>query len=413
MKRILPIFLLLTLFCTYLQAQNMGKNYEFKNGQWYNGKGFSEQTWYTTGGLLSKKAPSKVDSVIDLTGTWIVPPFGDAFCSSVADNPSAANTLNQYMGEGVFYLQILSNSQEGRLNTIGLMNKPTSPDAAFANGGITCTLGYPFLQYEGPANKMRNPAQWSEKYAELKTSKKMLGDGYWFIDNKDALAANWDKIKLQEPDVISIYLFDAEKNGGKEGKGLTPEVAKMVIKKAHKSKLRVFAHIETVEDLRLGLKLKVDGFANLPGHNWDGISDVKNYELSDVDIALLAKKKTPIALLLSHGQAGGNAAVQAFHKKSLKRLAEGNVNIVMGSDDIQRTLRAELNYWFGLGDLNHPFALKAMCENTPKAIFPKRKIGEFSNGYEASFLVLSDNPMGNVLKTRVQNFKVKNGVLLK
>ncbi|MFN0175326.1 MAG: hypothetical protein ACKVU0_11805 [Saprospiraceae bacterium] len=414
MKRILSLFLLFCFFGLDMVAQTAGKNYEFRNGQWYNGKGFVTATWYTTNGVLSKKAPAKIDSMIDLEGRWVVPPMGDAHCSSITENPSAANTLGQYMGEGVFYLQMLGNTQEGRTATAPLLNKDGAPDAVFANGVITCTLGHPFLEYEGPANKIKNPTLWGEKYAELKTSQKMLGNGYWFVDNKVALEANWDKIKMQNPGVISIYLMDVQNNGGKEGKGLSAEVAKLVVKKAHKSDLRVYAHVETADDLRLGLKLGVDGFANLPGHNWDGLGDTKKFELTAADIKTLVKKKTPLVLLLSHGQAAANrAAVQEFHKKTLKRLFDANVVVAMGSDDSQRTMRMELNYWFGLGELDDANTLKVLCENTPRAIFPNRKIGKIENGYEASFLVLGDNPHSNVLKARVQAFKVKNGVLLK
>ncbi len=414
MKRILPSFLLLCLFSQNMMAQTAGKSYEFRNGQWYDGTGFVAATWYTSNGLLSKKAPVKIDSVIDLENRWVIPPMGDANCSSVSENPSASNTLNQYMGEGIFYLQILGNTQEGRAASSLLLNKPTAPDAVFSNGPITCTLGFPFLEYEGPANKIKNPAQWSERYAELKTSQKMLGNGYWFIDNKEALNANWDKLKMQNPGVISIYLLDVQNNGGKEGKGLSAEVAKLVIKKAHKSGLRVFAQVETADDLRLGLKIGVDGFANLPGHNWDGAGDTKRFELSDSDLKMLAKKKTPLVLLLSHAQSAINRpVVQEFHNKTLKRLLDANVQVAMGSDDSQRTLRVELNYWYGLGQLDSPRTLKVLCENTPRAIFPNRKIGKIENGYEASFIVLSDNPMTNVLKTRIQAFKVKDGVLLK
>jgi hypothetical protein len=414
MKKIIASLPVLLCLVAIASAQTTSKVYEFRNGQWYDGQSFVPATWYTANGLLSKKVPAKVDSVINLEGKYVIPPFGDAHCSSVSENPSASNTLAMYMGEGVYYLQIIGNTQEGRSSSSPLMNKPSSPDAIFSNGVITCTLGYPFLEYEGPANKIKNPAQWGEKYADLKISQKMLGNGYWFIDNKEALAANWDKLKMQGPDIIFIYLLDVQNNGGKEGKGLSAEVAKMVIKKAHKSGLRVFAQVETADDLRLGAKLGVDGFANLPGHNWDGNGDVKKYELNEADLKLLAKKKTPVVLLLSHGQAASNkSAVQAFHKKLLMQLKNAGVVVAMGSDDNQRTLRMELNYWFGLGELDDAWTLKVLCENTPKAIFPKRKIARFENGYEANFLVLTDNPLNNVLKSRVQAFKVKNGVILK
>lgn len=414
MKRIFPILLFLCFFAQNLLAQSATKSYEFRNGQWYDGKGFVTATWYTVNGLLSKKAPAKVDSVIDLQGHWVIPPFGDANCSSVAGNPSAANTLNLYLGEGVFYLQVLGNTLDGRASALPLVNKPTAPDAVFSNGPITCTLGHPFLKYEGPANNIRNPAQWGERYNELKTSQKMLGDGYWFMDNKASVDVNWERLKLQNPDVISIYLLDVKNNGGKEGRGLSEDVAKMVVKKAHKSGKRVFAFVETADDLRLGLKIGVDGFANIPGHNWDGTGDTKKFDLSDADLKALAKKKTPTTLLLSHAQASANrAAVQEFHSKLLNRLHSANVNVLMGSDDQQRTTRMELNYWFGLSELDNARTLKVLCENTPRAIFPKRKIAKFQDGYEANFLVLNDNPLSNILKARVAVFRVKNGVLLK
>lgn len=52
-------------------AQGGTPVYEFKNGNWYNGNGFAEATWYSVGGKLTKKKPAKVDEVIDLAGRWL------------------------------------------------------------------------------------------------------------------------------------------------------------------------------------------------------------------------------------------------------------------------------------------------------------------------------------------------------
>jgi len=412
MKKLFLLFVFAALVQA-LFAQSVSKTYEYRNGSWYNGTDFTNATWYVAKGNFSKKAPAKIDSIIDLGGRWVVPPMADVECSSLAGNPSASNSLKMYWEEGTFYLQILENTQEGRAAVQGLLNKPGAPDAIFGNGAITCSMGYPFLKYEGPAQGVRNPQQWGAKYDKIKTGRKMLGDGYWFIDNKDALDVNWDKIKAQKPGVIGIYLLDAEKNGGKEGKGLTPDMAKAIVKKAHKADLRVYAHVETAADLQLGLKLGVDGFANLPGFNWDGSGDVKKYELSDDDLKKLAKKDIPVVPLFSHAQTTAPApAVTTFHTTTFKRLLDNNVFVVLGSDDLQRTGRAELAYWFNLGTLEYGKILKILCENSPRAIFPKRKIGKIEDGYEASFLVLDDNPLVNIMKLRAISFKVKNGVVI-
>lgn len=414
MTKAILSFLCLILSISLALAQGSAPVYEFKNGNWYNGSGFVPGTWYTAGGKFTKKSPAKVDSVIDLAGRWVVPPLADAFCSSVADNPAGKNQLKFYLDEGVFYLQILGNTQESRKALESLVNKPTQPDVSFANGGFTCTLGYPFLKYEGPAQGVRNPLTMAEQYGKIKEGRKMEGDGYWFVDNKAALDKIWNKVKGQKPGVVSIYLLDAQNSGGKETKGLSPDAAKAVIKKAHKSGLRVYAHVETAADVALGLKLGVDGFANLPGHNWNGTGDGKKFELTDEDLKKLAKKKTPVVPLFSHAQTlNPRPGALEQQTKMLKRLLDNGVNIVIGSDDTQRTIRGELNYWFQGGELDYARTLQIMCVNTPQAVFPNRKIGRLEDGYEASFLVLSDNPLNNILKLRAIAFKVKNGVLLK
>ncbi|MGI9160508.1 MAG: amidohydrolase family protein, partial [Saprospiraceae bacterium] len=411
MKKIITLALLTCLAVFQAIAQNASKTYELRNGAWYNGQDFSIGNWYMTGGILTRKAPAKVDSVIDLTGKWIVPPLADAYCSSLSDNPNAKMVTESYMGEGVFYLQILSNSQEDRKALSGLVNTASTPDAVFANGGITCTLGEPCIRFEAPAQNIRNPQMIAQRYDQIKLLRAMLGNGYWFIDNKTALDANWKKIEEQKPDLISIYLLDAANSGGKEGKGLTPDVAKLVVKKAHRAKLRVYAHVETADDVRLATKLGVDGIANLPAAA--DSAKVPAAKLEAADWAKLAKKKTPVVPLLSHAQTlGAGAGSQETQAQHLKELLDNGVQVVIGSDDPQRTIRAELNYWFQNSRIDYGKALQIVCVATPQAIFPGRKIGRFEEGYEASFLVLDDNPLNNILKLRAISWKAKRGKII-
>jgi len=414
MQKTLLLLFAFVLIAQCATAQTETKNYEFRHGNWFNGTDFTQGIWYTNKGLLTRKAPARIDSVIDLTNRWVMPPMADAFCSSIGETTSATNTAKTYFDEGVFYLQILGNTKEGRAAAEPLLNKPDAPDAIFANGALTCTLGYPFARYEGPANGVKGQHRIAERYDFIKQQRKMLGDAYWFVDNKGMLDKNWEKIIAQKPGVISIYLLDSQANGGKESGGLTADAAKAIIKKAHKANLRVIAHVSTPEDVRLGLKLGVDGIASLPGHAWDGTGDPQRFELSDDDMKKMAKKKLPIAPLLSSAQAASNPAiVQQWQAKTMQRLLTNGVNVVIGSDDLQRTTRSELNYWGGFADLDALAVLKIVCENTPRAIFPNRKIGRIEEGYEANFLVLNDNPLQNLLKMRVAAWKVKGGQLTK
>jgi hypothetical protein len=404
------------LLCSFLlpktTAQN-SKTYEYKNGIWYVNEAMVQGTWYIQNGLLTQKTPAKIDSVIDLQQRWVVPPMGDAHCSSVTDLFSNKENIQLYMDEGVFYLQVLSNSFSSREKFESKFNKSNSPDVVFANGGLTCTLGYPFIKYEAPAWSLFGD-QIKERYDQLKLNRKMAGNGYWFMDSKDDMNQKWASFMAQKPTIASIYLLDAANQGGKEGKGLTPEMAKIIVKKAHKSKLRVYAHIETAEDLRLGLKIGVDGFANIPGNEWDGQGDSTRYMLTAADVKKLAKKKTIVVPTIGHLQQLGNPpATRKLLAKTMKMLKESNVKIVLGSDDNQRTTFSEINQIRQLGAISSTHLLKIFCQDTPAAIFPDRKIGKIAEGYEGSFLVLLDNPMTNILKVRAMSFKVKNGVVLK
>lgn len=413
-NRLLLLFLVFCFGSSAIFGQQKGKNYEFRNGYWFNGSAFVPGVWYTSGGVLTRKAPAKIDSVIDLRERYVAPPMADAYCSSLAAHPNPESQAIHCFNEGIFYLQVLSNSRDGRKATAPFVNKPNAPDVLFANGPVTATLGKPFLELEGPAHGALSPAVQTQRYNFIKSQRKLQGDAYWFVDSKSALDKAWPAIVAQKPDILTIYLLDAEKNGGQENKGLTPDAAKAVIKKAHKSGLRVYARVEYAADVRLAIKLGVDGIANLPGADWDETTDVKLYELTNDDIKKLAKKKTVFIPLFSHGQTGRQQpAVQEFHRKQLQRLLQEGVNLVMGSDDPQRNIRTEVNYWFQLGGFDNLKAIKVLCENTPRAIFPKRKVGKLEEGFEASFLVLEEDPSQNLLKLRLQDFKVKNGEIFR
>lgn len=57
--------------------------------------------------------------------------------------------------------------------------------------------------------------------------------------------------------------------------------------------------------------------------------------------------------------------------------------------------------------------MELYCTQTPKSIFPNRKIGEIRENYEASFLVLSENPFDNIDAIKNIEIKVRQGLFLK
>jgi imidazolonepropionase-like amidohydrolase len=55
--------------------------------------------------------------------------------------------------------------------------------------------------------------------------------------------------------------------------------------------------------------------------------------------------------------------------------------------------------------------LKLWCETTPSLIFPKRKIGALRDGYEASVVVLEQDPLQDFASVQRVARRVKQGHL--
>ncbi|MCY7345684.1 MAG: hypothetical protein LH614_05620, partial [Pyrinomonadaceae bacterium] len=306
----------------------------------------------------------------------------------------------------------------------------SSLDVIYANGGLTSTLGHPFLAYEPRAMGFYTYADWEANMEKIKLSRIGENQVYWFLDSKSDVDAKWEKFVAQKPDIVKILLLDAEhyektRASGKAGdKGLSPEVAEYVVRKAHQAGLRVYAHVETTNDFRLGLKIGVDGFAHSPNYGWNGkIEDKPQDDLTLADIKLAAKQKVFITPTANIGRiettiyADGKEDLQierfdrvVERQKTLFNLMYKNgVKIIFGSDYYAKTLGVELWYLHENKIFDNRTLLKIAAEDTPQAIFPNRKIGRLKSGYEASFITLADNPLKSFDTVKKVGLRFKQG----
>src|SRR6516225_7674469 len=120
-------------------------NYEFANGNWFDGKKFVLRTFYSVGGILSNRKPPRVDQVIDLRGKFIVPPFGEAHNHNLdwSSDEQFARLRRKYLEHGIFYVKNPTNLPRTRESLLGKINIPTNIDGSFSNGGLTATGGHP------------------------------------------------------------------------------------------------------------------------------------------------------------------------------------------------------------------------------------------------------------------------------
>jgi hypothetical protein len=77
---VIPLLKICMLVAGHAAAQSKDiikpadKVYEFVNGKWFDGKSFVTKHFYTQNGILRSSRPARIDSIVDLSGKYVIPP---------------------------------------------------------------------------------------------------------------------------------------------------------------------------------------------------------------------------------------------------------------------------------------------------------------------------------------------------
>lgn len=393
----------------------------FINGRVFDGARFVERPLYVKNGRFVAARPAGVDTTIDVGGDYVVPPYGDAHNHHTVDPWIYEKASQDFIDEGTFYSQTLTNRKTSAARTRDYFLDPATIDVSTAHGGITGTLGHPFLAYEPRA--MGLPAdQWRAQRDSIAASRLLEGDAYWFVDTRDDLAAMWPAFVADAPDVVKIYLLDAanpppDSVRAMGRKGLRPGLVAPVVQRAHAAGLRVMAHVETAADVQLAADAGVDGIGHLPGYGMPSDADVDRYALPDTLIAQMARQDmmvVPTTLVSTQLRSDSTryARIAALQRSMLGKLHAAGVRIAIGADWYGRPAYPEYANLAALDAIPRADLLDSWSRVTPQAIFPTRRIGRLAPGYEASLLILTDNPLGAVEHATSIRLRLKQGRLL-
>jgi hypothetical protein len=389
-------------------------NVQFINGQWFDGQKFIARTFYSVNGVLTSKKPVKIDSIIDLKRGYVVPPFGEAHNHNL-DGSDTEKKVHMYLDDGIFYVKNPNNLPRGRAALAGKINIPTSVDAVFANGGLTSTNGH-------PAELVRRNIS-----RKIFTEADAEGAFYYTIDNEADLDRKWNAIMADKPDFIKTYLLYSEEYEKRKNNaaffgqtGLDPALLPKIVSKAHAAGLRVTTHIESATDFHNALVAGVDEIAHLPGFQGDAKHEFpvpKVYEITEADAKLAARKETFVVTTLGgvrqlDEKSQSRRTAEILFAKNLQLLNKYHVRLAIGSDSYRETSAPEVKFIASLKVFDNLTLLKMWCETTAETIFPQRKIGHLRDGYEASFLVLSGDPLKDLTNTAKIEMRIKQGHLL-
>jgi hypothetical protein len=395
------------------------KRIAFKNGQWFDGHAFKRKDGYAVNGVLTFHRPAQVDETVDLSGQFVVPPFGEAHNHNVEPLNKVDELIKRYIEHGIFYVKNPNNLPSGRDQVAAKINRPESIDVTFSNGGFTAAGGHPAEIVKRNIDR----GFWTEAD----------GDGafYYAIADEAELDAKWPRFLQTKPDFVKTYLLFSEgykvrKDDAKYfgWKGLDPTLLKTIVQRAHVAGLRVSTHVESAPDFHAALVAGVDEINHLPGFRTSG--DVKTHAMSEFEIAesdaqAAARQGTFIVTTL-----GGAAAIDAkgpdanlrsesdkLNRWNLELLKKYHVKLALGSDSYRSDTVPEALYLELLHVFDNSELLTMWCTTTANTIFPKRLIGSLKEGYEASFLVLKANPLENFDAVQQITIRVKQGHILR
>ena len=417
MKKALVLISLLAIFSARAQVPVASHNNEFANGSWFDGQKFVQKTFYSVGGMLSSKRPARVDRVFDLSGKYVVPPFGEAHNHNLvwSSDEQFARINKRYLDAGIFYVKNPNSLLRQKEPTSARINLPNTVDGVLSNGGLTGPGGHPI--------EIVTPQRGFEP-----------GDGegefYYVIDTAADLEKKWPIIKGGKPDFIKTYLLYSEEYAKRKDdkacdgwKGLDPALLPEIVRRAHHDGLRVSTHVETAADFHNAAVAGVDEINHLPGfrperNDPSSYANLARYQISEGDAKLAGDKH--IVVVTTVGETAEitfdekipeapRLAVRAMLVGNLQLLRKHGVSIAIGSDSFRQTALAEALSVAKIQAFDNLTLLKMWCEATAATIFPKRKIGFLKDGYVANFLVLTGNPLTDFTNVKTIDMRVKQG----
>ncbi|HEY3257281.1 MAG TPA: hypothetical protein VGJ64_00360, partial [Gemmatimonadaceae bacterium] len=236
----------------------------------------------------------------------------------------------------------------------------------------------------------------------------------------------WPLLRASGTDFVKVFLeyseeYDRRKNDPSfiYRRGIDPRLVPYIVRRAHADGLRVSAHIYSATDFRNALTAGVDVIAHMPGTGAGEEKDIERFLITDEDALLAARQRTPVITTLGwlddlreKDRERADFVERAVIAPNLAKLRRHGVQLLIGSDQFRETPIGELFILARLGVPNREVIRTAVID-TPRAIFPGRRIGALADGYEATLLALERNPLEDLANIRSITLRVKQGVLVK
>lgn len=361
---------------------------------------------WIAGNRFAAAPPGPVDGVVDLDGHFVVPPYGEGHSHWL--EPALADAyIQDHLRDGIFYVKDQGTAPAFHEVLRPLVNTPSSIDYTAAHQGFTGPGGHPIEIVDQLCAFGILPAEWARAHGE--------GDALFAVASEADVDRAWSRLMKSRPDFIKVFLVHSDQYAARrddptlspKARGIDPALVPGIVRRAHAAHLRASAHIENAHDFHVAVAAGADEIAHMP---FVDDADLAGYRLADEDIGAM---RAIIATTLDWAtDADADDPRVAVQRDNLARLRAAAWTIVIGTDGFRLTARTEVDRIVRLGLMTNLELLRAWCIDTPRSIFPGRKIGTFEDGAEANFLVLSGDPLDDFSQSHAIGLRVKMGHLI-
>ncbi len=236
-----------------------------------------------------------MDTIIHLDNKYILPPFAEGHTHKLDKREELKRDIDSLVKQGVFYALVLNNFSSNAENNREVLRHSKQLDVVYANGGITATGQHPSFAYERNISCIK---EWwlPANTAKIKSSNKGENDAYWFMNTMEEVDKKWLAFLSTKPDLVKVYLLNVNKNANQDPKTLTENTIKFIAKKAKESDLRVVAHIESFDDLKVGLRCGIRIFGHMPHYNVNFSKELPDEFQFTNSETLIIKQFNPISI---------------------------------------------------------------------------------------------------------------------
>lgn len=349
--------------------------------------------------MLQRARPARVDRVIGLDGKFVIPPLAEGH-NHWLEPDAIAEYNRRYLADGVLYVMDQANVPFVAERVRAATNQPATVDYRAAILGITGPGGHPIPIMEQFIGFGIFPREWKGKPDR---------NAVLVVTSEGELDERWPLMLETRPDFVKLFVLDG---------GLDPRLVPAVVARAHRDGLRASAHIYTAADFRTAVSAGADLIAHMPGTGaGEHPNELGRYRITAEDARLAARRKVKVITTLTWLDELEDRAL-AKHIESevivpnVRLLKKHGVPLLIGSDAFRETPVRELFILGRMGLFTNAEVLRIATRDTPRAIFPGRKIGGFDDGSEASFLVLDRNPLDDLQAVKGILLMVKRGAIL-